>query len=513
MSNKNKPKHAKTRGSYVSGGSRGKHTAHGSHEKKKAHSRGAGALVATLSILIPILIIAVCGVIGLNWHFQDRAAFGAQLAGKDIGGMDKSEIEAEAMAIFNNMTIELKYNGAGKSDGLDAVTAVKPADLGIELDVVGTAARVLDEREKTNPVDRLLPFHKKKIKLSLIIDTDAMQKYLNKKYAKIITPVSEPAVKYDKKSKTFKAGVGKSGQIMRAEDIKKYIDNNYPDYNAFPLAINLKLIDAKPVVSDDSAKETAAWLNERIKSRYQLKSGDKVVHTVGPNDMSSWVKLVSDAETGKYEVSFSKAKIQKFINTTLAKEVNQPSVSKEILVDRNNKQLNLIQEGQDGVEMSDVGKVAEDIYQAVNGGENKTITIETKVEKHKTNSVSALGTNWIDVDLGDQTTTLYNGDTKLRTFIISSGKASTPTVKGTFHVYHKRDVMTMSGGSKEDGTYYSTPNVRWVSFFHAGYAFHGCYWHDNFGHVMSHGCVNMRENEAKIVYDFAPIGTLVIVHD
>jgi lipoprotein-anchoring transpeptidase ErfK/SrfK len=49
---------------------------------------------------------------------------------------------------------------------------------------------------------------------------------------------------------------------------------------------------------------------------------------------------------------------------------------------------------------------------------------------------------------------------------------------------------------------YELPGVPWVSFFEhmTGVAFHGTYWHDNFGSRMSHGCVNMRVEDAKWLY-------------
>ena len=48
---------------------------------------------------------------------------------------------------------------------------------------------------------------------------------------------------------------------------------------------------------------------------------------------------------------------------------------------------------------------------------------------------------------------------------------------------------------------YELPGVPWTCFFHeAGYAFHGTYWHDNFGTPMSRGCVNMRIDEAKWLF-------------
>jgi len=57
------------------------------------------------------------------------------------------------------------------------------------------------------------------------------------------------------------------------------------------------------------------------------------------------------------------------------------------------------------------------------------------------------------------------------------------------------------GNLTDDLDAYELPGVPWVSFFHAvGVGFHGTYWHDNFGSPMSHGCVNMRNADAKWIY-------------
>jgi len=33
-----------------------------------------------------------------------------------------------------------------------------------------------------------------------------------------------------------------------------------------------------------------------------------------------------------------------------------------------------------------------------------------------------------------------------------------------------------------------------------GYSLHGAYWHNNFGHPMSHGCVNLPVPDAEELY-------------
>jgi lipoprotein-anchoring transpeptidase ErfK/SrfK len=49
-------------------------------------------------------------------------------------------------------------------------------------------------------------------------------------------------------------------------------------------------------------------------------------------------------------------------------------------------------------------------------------------------------------------------------------------------------------------------------FFYAGYALHGTYWHNNFGHPMSHGCINLTRADAAWLYSWTPMGTKVVIH-
>ena len=112
----------------------------------------------------------------------------------------------------------------------------------------------------------------------------------------------------------------------------------------------------------------------------------------------------------------------------------------------------------------------------------------------------------IEVDLANQKVYAIEGETKKMEFLISSGKwGRTPT--GHFTIEYKNRAQKMSGGSKELGTYYYLPNVQFVQFFGndeipwwQGFGFHGTYWHENFGQPMSHGCINMRNEDAEALY-------------
>jgi lipoprotein-anchoring transpeptidase ErfK/SrfK len=78
---------------------------------------------------------------------------------------------------------------------------------------------------------------------------------------------------------------------------------------------------------------------------------------------------------------------------------------------------------------------------------------------------------------------------------------------GQFHIWIKFRYDDMAG---ED---YYIEDVPYVMYFHEGYGLHGVTWHGNFGHPMSHGCVNLPTSEAEWLFNWAEVGTLVNVHE
>lgn len=122
------------------------------------------------------------------------------------------------------------------------------------------------------------------------------------------------------------------------------------------------------------------------------------------------------------------------------------------------------------------------------------------------NPTGGTGEKWIDVDLTNQRLVAYEGDTAVYWVTVSTGLADTPTVTGQYRTYVKYEAQTMFGPG------YYLPDVPYVMYFYLGYAIHGTYWHNNFGRPMSHGCVNTPTPDAKWLFDWAPVGTLVNVH-
>ena len=142
------------------------------------------------------------------------------------------------------------------------------------------------------------------------------------------------------------------------------------------------------------------------------------------------------------------------------------------------------------------------------------VTTDNPVAVPQTAAVQAPGSGkWIAVNLSAQTLVAYEGDWPVFSGRISSGLPRTPTPVGTFSVFTKLVADDMAGGSYATGDAYFLPKVPYVMYFAAGgYAIHGTYWHNNFGNPMSHGCVNLQTDNARWLFDWAPLGTTVVVH-
>jgi hypothetical protein len=119
----------------------------------------------------------------------------------------------------------------------------------------------------------------------------------------------------------------------------------------------------------------------------------------------------------------------------------------------------------------------------------------------------------IEVDLTTQTLTAYEYDNAVLKTEISSGinsariagQISTKSPVGEFRIQYKIPAKHMGDGNLfADADDYELPGVPWTCFFtNQGHAFHGTYWHENFGVPMSHGCINMHTEDAKWLFRWA----------
>jgi lipoprotein-anchoring transpeptidase ErfK/SrfK len=109
-----------------------------------------------------------------------------------------------------------------------------------------------------------------------------------------------------------------------------------------------------------------------------------------------------------------------------------------------------------------------------------------------------------------ESATVYQNGVEVYQSVANTGVAGAPTGVGTFPVYARYTVTTMSG-TNPDGSKYVDPGIRWVSYFNGGDALHG-FPRASYGFPQSDGCVEMPIANAAVVFPLTPLGTLVTVN-
>jgi lipoprotein-anchoring transpeptidase ErfK/SrfK len=144
----------------------------------------------------------------------------------------------------------------------------------------------------------------------------------------------------------------------------------------------------------------------------------------------------------------------------------------------------------------------------------------------------AAGPKRIEVDLSEQRLWAYQGDAVVTSTLVTTGLEPNTTEQGRFRVrlkYREQDMAGFTDSTGEvvagdDGTEgtvvpgatgrYEVPDVPDVMYFNMeAEALHGAYWRDVFGAPGSHGCVNLPLEMAAFLYEWAPLGTPVWVHE
>ncbi|MDP3970281.1 MAG: L,D-transpeptidase family protein [bacterium] len=118
---------------------------------------------------------------------------------------------------------------------------------------------------------------------------------------------------------------------------------------------------------------------------------------------------------------------------------------------------------------------------------------------------------YIETDISDQTTRVYEYGELIREFRVSTGIARYPTPLGEYKVTQKiynKDYTWNYGENHPDN--YDLKDVKWNLRYNGPFHLHYAYWHNNFGHPMSHGCTNIDRWNAEWLYNWANVGDPVI---
>ena len=121
---------------------------------------------------------------------------------------------------------------------------------------------------------------------------------------------------------------------------------------------------------------------------------------------------------------------------------------------------------------------------------------------------------WIEINLFEQTVSVYENNRLLFATLVSTGIDGWWTRPGLFQITEKLESTPMSGAFEADRSdYYYLEDVPWTMYFDQARALHGAYWHNYFGYKRSHGCANLSPGDSRWLFDWAQIGDSVYIWD
>ncbi len=372
-------------------------------------------------------------------------------------------------------------------------------DIGLHVDTVNSIA-IVRERQQTL-ASRLKWWQSIPVQLVIATDSKTLQTFI----AQHATITTEPP--HDASLAITDGTV----QLTDAIPGKQYgLDN--PIRNILDTASTLQPRPLRMhIVTQQPAITTQALAS--VKAKLEITLAQSIVFTVDGEqvrpdraEISNWVILTPDQPNKTVNIGVNTDNIQAYVDQ-IAKNHNHPARAQVTLSSGG------IIPGSAGVTVLNTQAAVATLSQNLLNGKGQQVDLPVRNNGFQTISAAGAG-KWIEVDLTNKRLYAYQDASLLRTFLVSAGAPATPTPTGTYAIYSKYTQQTMSGPNA-DGTRYVQPNVPWVNYFHSDFAIHGNYWRPSsyFGNInSSHGCVGLRTSDASWVYNWAAVGTTVVIH-
>ncbi|MDR2457001.1 MAG: L,D-transpeptidase [Clostridiales Family XIII bacterium] len=363
-----------------------------------------------------------------------------------------------------------------------------------------------------NFINRIFPFKKQTVYPSITVSTKSFEKKIKSFFKEKIKKVREPKIFFTNQE-VYDFKKGRTGVAVDYEDLENKIEA--VKLVSYKTNIKIKTIETLPKFSDESAKTATIKANTFLKPKIHIsrEKSPQDALTLSKSIISNFIKIKKNSEKAIFTVEV----VEEYINNYTAERLPEILSIEEVaptnkIVVKLKEKNKIIQNGIKGKGISNISEIEEKIFVGITNIIDENIEVKEEEIPYKISKITSESGKWIEVDLTSQKTYLWDGIKKLKTYTISSGLKSTPTVTGDFKIYKKLDHHTMRGYDIVKKENYVVPDVRYAAYFTGAYAFHAAPWHNNFGQPMSHGCVNMKMNDAKYLYDWAKIGTRVIVY-
>ena len=416
---------------------------------------------------------------------------GTSIAGVPVGGLMPGAAADAVQSRLAETTVVLA--------GAPGEPEVTGADLGASVDARALADRAYSEHPMWNPST----WFADPTSAAVRIDSDVAAEALREAAPQLFSDPVDATIAFDAATASFITTPDVPGTGVDVESVR--------------LALQEALADGSDRVEIDAAPAQVPALTTAASADASVASLNAMLDTAGfyvgaertvPIDralLASWITVAPDGE-GSFEISADQTAIQPVVDG-LAPLVNRAAENGRVITDSAGEVLREEVAGISGRELGDVSSAAADFATQLSTGNAAFVLPVTEVAPVITTLARS-----IEVNLSQQHAYLFENGAVVDSWPISSGKEGFSSSTGNFRISAKLTSQNMGNRDLTKEPYYFTENVPWVMYYNGDEALHGAYWHNNFGNVMSHGCINMPVGSAEFAYAWAPMGTEVWVH-
>ncbi len=453
------------------------------------------------------LAVAV-GVFVFSAVYAQRIVPGVRIGSISLGSLTHSQAVQRLEQTLSSQRIGLTYGSL--------TWQPRVSELGVEYDVpaaVDEAFRV----GRTSGLGRAWTVLALRQPLRQLFswDDDRLRSYLTRLAGDIGQPPQNAAV--ENVNGTFTIIPEQNGVVIEPGSFQR--DAADVLATASSPAIEVQLSAHAPHVAAADLADALATAEQLVSTPLTMKVKDQEF-SIERGQIMNWMEFATPAgshalaslappqnQGPKVVLEFEDNQVRAYLEN-LAPQVNIPPEEQRVLKSKN--KVEVLKAGKTGSMLAlevAIPRLKEHILNRASGPlELPTVEVPAPVVYDPVPPAPIAQGKVITVDLTKMEEYDYeNGELAYSTKISPGINNWTPT--GTFKIYAKTKKQKMSGPG------YYLPNVPNILWFKGDYSLHGVYWHNDFGiRPRSHGCVGEPLDAAEWIFNWAEVGTPVVIY-
>ncbi|WP_298635926.1 L,D-transpeptidase [uncultured Mobiluncus sp.] len=460
-------------------------------------------------ISVGVLALALAGS---GWayatHYSNLALPHTMVGNHDVGGQTPDELKRGLTD--RCQTLKATFSGDIPE------TSLSLGQMGLDCDVPGTAAAVMKANQNLSGV-LASTVRERQVTPLFTLDKTAATQAARALTAKRPDTVVDPHLGFNSEQGSFAVQPGSAGQGVDPTVLIAAAEKTWKTQTK--QSIKVKLTEVAPSEADPQLDTWAQQANSLIAPTVNL-IGRRVGHIISPADKAQWVEVTENGPV------ISQKQVLAWLKTFTDQEIDVNNSPGERTITKDGYLLTMTKMALDSKKVSNNDTIAAEITTALNSGQNYRGVFEMEVQEGKFNDTvvdqnlprppynAKPGEKFISIDLTNHTVAAWVGDKVVWGPVEAvHGSLPSPTHPGIFRIQTKLVNAHMKNEKAWDGPYDTWS--PWTMYYHGGYAVHGTYtrWNwvqTNYGG--SHGCVNLKPAKAKELFDWARVGTPVVIH-